>query len=113
MDAADLLAGFPDACPLKAEFGPLKGVIKNEDLLGPCFDAGLGHGCHHDGMGRAAPFRRIGKGHVGLQDDALSLLDETGNSAQGFKGLFRGGTGSPEMTARSYSSFASKKEGLR
>ena len=112
MNAADLLARVPDACPLKTELGPLQRVIKNEDLLGACLDAGLGHGGHNRGVGGAPPVRSIGKGHVRFEDDALSLLNEAGNSAQRLKGFSRGGPGSPETTTRSYSSFASKKEGL-
>ena len=39
----DLPAGITDPGSLKTELRPLQCMIQNQDLLGPCFDAGLSH----------------------------------------------------------------------
>src|SRR5512147_1249069 len=64
MNPAERLAGVPDPGPFETEFSPLERMVENHDLLGSCLHASLSHGCHHGGMGRAAPLRGIGKGHV-------------------------------------------------
>ena len=66
-------------------------MIQDQDLPGPCIQTGLGHRDNDQGMGRRGEVGGLGKGHVGFDDDALSLFDEAGDASQGLQGLPGGG----------------------
>jgi hypothetical protein len=87
IDPSNGLAGVRDAGTSETQLCLVQRIIQNDHSFGPGIHAGLGDRGNDQGM-RGGPSLGWGsEGHVGLEDDSLSFVDETADSSEGLQGL--------------------------
>ncbi len=111
MDARDVLARISRIPSARGRVRPVAAYDPRPEPLGPCFDAGLGHRDHDQGMGRAAKSGVLAKDILGLMTTRCPFLTKREMPPMASRAFFVAAAGSPEITARSYSSAARRKEG--